>query len=288
MMAGNRFMAKSLVIGASGLVGGYIVQHLMARGETPFALSRSPRQNSEAVEWFVGNLLDPAAIDIPPFQTLYCTALAEQLVLALPRLINPALKRVVVITSTSIVTKIDSEIPAERELLRRYAESERRVAEICEQAGIEWTILRPTVIYAEGRDGNITRIARLVRKLGFIPLAGSGNGLRQPVHAEDVAIGAVDAAAHATAANRIYAIPGGDTITYREMVGRVFDGLRRPRRIVSVAPWIWRLAFSVLHRWLPNANAAMGTRMSNDMVFDSGPAKNDFGWHPRPFRPAFD
>ena len=67
-----------------------------------------------------------------------------------------------------------------------------------------------------------------------------------------------------------------------------FRGLRRPRRIVSVAPWIWRLAFSVLHRWLPNANAAMGTRMSNDMVFDSGPAKNDFGWHPRPFRPVFD
>jgi nucleoside-diphosphate-sugar epimerase len=219
---------------------------------------------------------------------LYCTALAEQLVLALPRLINPALKRVVVITSTSIVTKIESEIPAERELLQRYAESERRLAELCEQSGIEWTILRPTVIYAEGRDGNITRIARLIERLGFIPLAGSGKGLRQPVHAEDVAIGAVDAAASATAANRIYAIPGGDTISYREMVGRVFDGMRRPRCIISIAPAIWRTAFFVLNRWLPNANAAMGTRMSNDMVFDPAPARNDFGWNPRPFRPRFD
>ncbi|SDJ71267.1 MULTISPECIES: NAD-dependent epimerase/dehydratase family protein [Bradyrhizobium] len=281
-------MAKSLVIGASGLVGGYILQHLIDRGETPFALSRSSRTNSGSVEWFEGNLLDPAAIDIPPFTTLYCTALAEQLVLALPRLINPALKRIVVITSTSIVTKIDSEIPAERELLRRYADSERRLADICEQSGIEWTILRPTVIYAEGHDANITRIAGLIKKWGFIPLAGSGKGLRQPVHAEDVAIGAVDAAASATAANRIYAIPGGETISYREMVGRIFDGMRRPRRIISIAPVIWRVGFFILNRWLPNANSAMGTRMSNDMVFDSAPARNEFGWDPRPFRPRFD
>jgi len=55
--------------------------------------------------------------------------------------------------------------------------------------------------------------------------------LRQPVHAEDLAIGALAAAASPAAANKIYAIQAKDTITYREMVGTNFDGLHKPRRI---------------------------------------------------------
>jgi nucleoside-diphosphate-sugar epimerase len=281
-------MAKSLVVGASGLVGGYILRHLIDRGETPFGLSRSRPPNFASAEWFKGDLLNPATIDLPPFDTLYCTALTEYLVQAMPRLINPELKRVVVVTSTSIVTKINSEIPSERELLKRYAESEKKLVAICEQFDIEWTILRPTLIYAEGRDANITRIAKLIQRWGFIPLAGTGSGMRQPVHAEDVAIGAIDAASSPAAANRIYAIPGGETISYREMIGRVFDGMQRPRRIISIPPMIWKLVFLVAKHWLPNANTAMGKRMSDDMTFDPRPAVNDFQWRPRPFRPSFD
>ena len=44
-------------------------------------------------------------------------------------------------------------------------------------------------IYAKGRDGNISRLARVIDKIGFIPLAGNGAGRRQPVHDEDLAIG---------------------------------------------------------------------------------------------------
>jgi len=148
--------------------------------------------------------------------------------------------------------------------------------------------LRPTIIYDEGRDANITRLSRLIQKLGFLPLAGSGSGLRQPVHAEDLAIGALAAAASPAAANKIYAIPGKDTITYREMVGRIFDGLHKPRRIIPIPPALWRAAFSVAKPFVPNANVAMGNRMAKDMIFDSAPATEDFGWNPREFRPKFD
>jgi hypothetical protein len=32
----------------------------------------------------------------------------------------------------------------------------------------------------------------------------------------------------------------------------------------------------------------MGNRMAKDMIFDSAPAMEDFGWNPREFRPKFD
>jgi len=32
----------------------------------------------------------------------------------------------------------------------------------------------------------------------------------------------------------------------------------------------------------------MGTRMMKDMIFDSTPALEDFGWNPRNFHPVFE
>ncbi len=279
---------RSIVIGATGIVGGHIVDQLVRAGERPLALSRSEHSGSTNVEWLRGDLTAPAAIELPPVTTLYCTAHAGLLADALPYLLSPSLTRVVAFTSTSIVTKINSEIATERESVRLWAEAEQKLISTCDRLGIAWTVLRPTIIYDEGRDANITRLSRLIHRLGFMPLAGSGSGLRQPVHAGDLAIGALAAAASLAAANKIYAIPGKDTITYREMVGRIFDGLHKPRRIIPIPPPLWRAAFSLAKPFVPNANVAMGNRMAKDMIFDSAPAMEDFGWNPREFRPKFD
>jgi nucleoside-diphosphate-sugar epimerase len=279
--------ANSLVIGATGLVGGYIVDHLVRGGERPMALSRS-LQGSAGVDWFQGDLKKPETWKFPPFATLYCTANAALVPAALPHLFNPALKRVVVFSSTSVVTKWNSEIAAERETLKRLAQAEHAIAAICEQNNVGWTILRPTLIYAEGRDRNITPLSRLIRRFGFMPLVGGGPGLRQPVHAEDLAIGAIAAASSVLAIDKIYALPGGETLTYREMMGRIFDGLRLRRRTIAIPPFLWRAAFAVAKPLFPGANAAMGMRMMKDMVFDSTPAAQDFGWKPRMFNPVFE
>jgi nucleoside-diphosphate-sugar epimerase len=153
---------------------------------------------------------------------------------------------------------------------------------ICEQRNLEWTALRPTLVYREGRDGNITQLARLIKRYGFMPVVGSAQGLRQPVHAEDVAAAAVAAAKQPAAANKIYVLSGSETITYREMVGRIFDGLHKRRRIVPLPLSLWKAAFSVARPLFPEANVAWGTRMQTDLAFDASEAVRDLGWRPRP------
>jgi uncharacterized protein YbjT (DUF2867 family) len=207
---------------------------------------------------------------------------------ALPSLFSDELRRVVLFTSTSILTKLNSDIAAEREGLQRLADGEQQTIDICTRMGIGWTVLRPTMIYDEGRDANVSRLARLIQKAGVMPLAGRGAGLRQPVHAEDLAVGALNAASSEAARDKIYALPGPDAISYREMVGRIFDGLGKRRRIVTVPPVLWKTAFALAAPLLPNANVAMGERMSKDMVFDATPAIKDFGWNPRSFQPKFE
>jgi nucleoside-diphosphate-sugar epimerase len=278
---------KSLVIGATGLVGGYIVEHLLRTGERPLALSRSRHDRSD-IEWLPGDLEKPDTLRCPPFTTLYCTTDAILLPPALRRLFNPSLKRAVFFSSTSVITKLDSEVDAEREMLQTLADAEQEIVAACEENKVEWTILRPTLIYAEGRDINITPLSRLIRRFGFMPLVGGAPGLRQPVHAEDLAVGAIAAASSAAAANKFYSLPGGETLPYREMIGRIFDGLQKPRRVISVPPFLWRTGFTLAKPLFPSANVAMGLRMMKDMTFDPTPAIRDFGWKARSFRPVFD
>jgi len=283
----NAEQARCLVIGASGLTGGYILEHLVRGGQRPLAFSRS-RQSRTDADWYQGDLAKSEPFELPPFATLFCTADATLLPAALPHLFNPSLKRVVVFTSTSVITKIDSEIVSERETLKKLANAEQEIVAFCSQNKIGWTILRPTLIYAEGQDRNITPLSKLIRRFGIMPIVGGGSGLRQPVHAEDLAIGAISAASSEAAVNKFYSLPGGETIAYREMIGRIFDGLRMPRRTISIPPFMWKAAFVFAKPLFPGANVAMGTRMMKDMAFDSAPAAHDFGWNPRMFNPVFD
>jgi putative NADH-flavin reductase len=96
---------QTLVIGASGIVGGYIVEQLVRHGGQPLAMSRQPQQSAD-VAWLQGDLADPAALNIPPVDTIYCTADISLLADAVPLIATPALKRIIAFTSTSIVTKI--------------------------------------------------------------------------------------------------------------------------------------------------------------------------------------
>jgi nucleoside-diphosphate-sugar epimerase len=167
------------------------------------------------------------------------------------------------------------------------ANGEAAMVAFCENHGVAWTLLRPTLIYAEGRDRNVSRLAALIRRIGLLPLAGAGGGRRQPVHAEDLAQAALDAAVSQAARNRAYNLPGGETLTYRQMAERVFESLGLKPRIIAMPQWLWRLGFALVRPLLPGATAQMGSRMGADLTFDAAQAKRDFEWNPRMFRPIF-
>jgi nucleoside-diphosphate-sugar epimerase len=252
----------------------------------PFGLSREVRTKA-GVEWIKGDLANPQNVAWPDVEVIYCTASGTLLADALPHMLKPSLKRVVLFTTTGISTKTDSPDPEERAGIAAFEEAERKVISCCGALGLKLTVLRPTLIYEEGKDKNITQIARIIADVGFFPLCGRGRGLRQPVHAEDCAIAAISAASTASAEDKIYNLPGGETITYSEMVGRIFDGLDRPRFIVPVPPLLWMMAFHFARHRFPHIKPAMGLRMAKDMAFDPSPARSDFRWSPRPFKPSF-
>jgi nucleoside-diphosphate-sugar epimerase len=194
-------------------------------------------------------------------------------------------KRVVVLSSTSRFTKNDSSDTQEQDVARRLADAELHVQKWAERCGVEWVILRPTLIYGQGRDKNIVEIARFIKRFGFFPLFGKACGLRQPVHAEAVAAACIAALHTPNAANRAYNLSGGETLTYRDMVARVFTSLDRRPRYLVVPLWIFGVAVAVLRystryrKW----SSSMAKRMNMDMVFDHTEATQDLGFAPEAF-----
>jgi nucleoside-diphosphate-sugar epimerase len=110
-------------------------------------------------------------------------------------------------------------------------------------------------------------------------------GLRQPVHAEDVAMACVRAVQAPHVCRHAYNLSGGETLAYRDMVSRVFSALNRRPRLLTVPLWVFRIAVPLL-RCLPRYrkwSAAMAQRMNQDLVFDHGDAARDLGFVPRTF-----
>ncbi|WP_315777042.1 MULTISPECIES: NAD-dependent epimerase/dehydratase family protein [unclassified Bradyrhizobium] len=259
------------------MVGSRIAQGLPGA----ICVSRQPRPG-----WVVADLGRRETINLPEAEVIFCATSPVAFSTVMPEVLRRKPRRIVVITSTSVFSKLHSEDARERADMTSLRAAEDRIMRACERAGVEWTILRPSLIYSEGRDQNVTQIARIVRKLRFMPLYGRGNGLRQPVHAEDLGRGAIAAAISPAAANRAYSTTG-ETITYREMVGRIFDALAMRRRFVSLPPLAWNAAFAIARPLYPGVTPAMGKRMVKDLAFDSSEATADFGWQSRSFAPSF-
>ena len=272
------------LLGATSLVGKCLIPLLINSGARVCAFSRQPIEPvGEGIAW--RNLSDSSSATTDQLDHWICVAPIWVLPEHFPLLEASGARRVGALSSTSRFTKVDSGDMAETAVAARLIEAEDRVVAWAKSRGVEWVILRPTLIYGLGRDKNISEIARFIRRFGFFPVFGQAQGLRQPIHAENVAATCVSALQAPDAANRAYNISGGETLSYREMVARVFVALGRRPRLLTVPLWVFRLAVSVL-RCLPRYrqwSAAMAERMNRDLVFDHTDATRDLGFKPRVF-----
>ena len=282
------------VLGAGSVLGRRLLPRLAAGGWRVRAFSRSSA-TVDAGNAAAGEAAAPAGIAWrlldrpagPPAETIPCWvalcplwALAERL----PWLEDQGVKRLVALSSTSRFTKHSSSDPAERGLAARLASAEDKLLEWASGRGVIATLLRPTLVYDGLHDRNVALIAAFIRRWGWFPIVGSASGLRQPVHVDDVAAACVSALSAASLAPA-YELSGAETLSYRDMVGRVFLALGLPARFVTVPAWAVRLALPLL-RPLPrfrHLSSAMFARMDVSMAFDHAAATRDLGFQPRGF-----
>ena len=279
-------MRRALVFGGSGQIGRPLLARLQRRGWQVVAVSRRAQSAMPGVRWLRGEL---AAVEGLPLQVdaiLSCGPLDHFARWYARSAIE--CPRVVAFGSTSVEVKRDSADAAERELAARLREAEAGVLATAAARGAAATLLRPTLVYGAGGDRTLTRIAALARRWHGFALPRDAAGLRQPVHVDDLALAAFAVLDVAATHGGTYALPGGETLAYRDMVARVLATLQPPAKLHLLPPAAFRALLALAHAggMARDFGAAALARMREDLVFDAEPAREDFGYAPRAFEPA--
>lgn len=276
-------MRTALVFGASGQIGEALLARLDARDWQVFAVSRTPRPPSTNVRWLRGEFaaIDgvPGAVDVI-FSTGPLDGFAQWYARELV-----ATPRVVAFGSTSLDTKQASGDAYERDIVARLQAAERLVFDTASATGASATLLRPTLVYGAGRDQTLARIAAMARRMGFFVLPRGAEGRRQPVHVDDLAAAALAVVGAPATHGQAYALPGGETLAYREMVARTLAALDPPATLWQLPMPVFRavLSFARMAGAMRGLSDDAVARMREDLVFDATPARNDFGYAPRAF-----
>ncbi|MBB3225492.1 nucleoside-diphosphate-sugar epimerase [Luteibacter sp. Sphag1AF] len=271
-----------LVVGASSQLGLFFLPLIVATGRDVVALSRTPRADEAGVRWVVGELDQmPAEVGtLPGFEAIISFGPLDGLARWLAGATVAGTPHVIATSSMSAKWKQNSSVASDREIAARLNEGEALLAESCAARGMPWTVLRPALIYGAGMDKSLSRITQhaLARRVFPLPAA---RGLRQPVHARDVAQAALAALERPQARNRMFEIGGGEQLTTADM-------FRRLRRSLPVFTWpvpIPRLALALAARCIPSVRGAI-SRLDSDQIADNADAIAILGVHPQRFAPV--
>ena len=129
-------------------------------------------------------------------------------------------KKLIVLSSTSASTKVNSNNIWEVDLANKYLKSEHSIKILSKELKFKLCILRPTLIWGYKRDLNITYLMSFIARYGFLILPSKGLGIRYPIHVDQLAesIISVDSNNQIGLLN----ILGPEGIEYKEICKNIF------------------------------------------------------------------
>ena len=161
-----------------------------------------------------------------------------------------------------------------------------RIEESVINSGINYTILRPTMIYGSKKDRNIYKLIDYLYRHKYFPVFGKGLNLMQPIHARDLgeAIFLTFINRDKTI-NKTYNIAGKYPITYKQILLCISNNLKKQNIFIHI-PYFISLVTAHIYNMLsqkPLISVEQVMRMNEDKAFSYEEAVQDFGFNPVSF-----
>jgi nucleoside-diphosphate-sugar epimerase len=310
-----------LVTGATGFIGGRLVERLVGDGYSVRCLVRLSSDTSRLeqlnVELAVGDLTSPGSLARAVEgcdRVLHCGALVsdwatkEEIAAVnvggtrnlLEACVDAEVRRVVHFSSTDVYgyprgIAIDETYTGTR-FRNWYAQTKRdaeaEVWRVETAAGLEAVILRPATVYGPGSADVIGEIARAIRG-GHMLLVGGGRAIAGLCYVENLIDAAVVALSHGAAPGEAFNVSDGVGVTWREFTDALADGLGCRRVRWSVPYWMaYGVGFSLEHAYRllrrsvglsapPLLSRQAVQVLGRNQDFSSRRLRETLGWEPR-------
>jgi NADH dehydrogenase len=168
-----------------------------------------------------------------------------------------------------------------------YHRTKWKAEEYVRASGLEWTILRPSLIHGPG--GFMKKEAQWARKAAppFIgmPYFGrglfglGGAGLLQPLYVEDVARAFVDSLSNPQTIQKTYDLAGPDRLTWPQLHQAAAEIIVGKRRLNAPLPaWFAKSLASIGLGPLLGFSRDQVIMSQEDNTADMTPFEKDFGW----------
>ena len=168
-----------------------------------------------------------------------------------------------------------------------YGKSKEKADEfIINSSGMDYTIIRPTLIYGDAHQGPFHTFLTILEKIPFIiPIIGDGKALKQPVFVDDVVSAFILALESETAVGKFYNISGLDVMTMEEMIDciKIKKGITKLN--VKIPPWILFPLACILEMLSENPPLTRGTLVTTtqDGTLDNSMIQKELGFEPSSF-----
>jgi len=282
-----------MVTGATGFVGGYVVEELLRRGYRVRCLvrrgSESKLKRAGGLDWVVG--------DIRHAESVSRAAAGCQAGIHLVGIIAPTAgtsyseihvqgaRNVVDACTGQGVRRLVhlSALGAREGAPWPYLGSKWEGEQIVRRSSLAFTVFRPSVIHGAG--GEFTQmLVRLARAPMCVPVPETGEGLLQPVWVKEVAWLVAQALLLPRTARRVYEVGGAQVCTLEELVqtvSRLVNGKRRC--VIRIPRWLLAALAAVAEKvmkspWLTREQVGL---LAETNVCSLGPAREDFGFRPQ-------
>lgn len=272
-----------LLLGSTGFTGKYVLKELKKRRIAVRCFIRPESKQTSitpyADEIFVGSIHQPedwhqalagvkGVINLVSFKEGHVPLLLKQMEIG-------GVKRILLISTTAIFTSLN----VKSKIMRQQIEQQ------ITQSPLEWTIIRPTMIYGTADDRNMVRLIRAVKRFSIHPLPGGGEKMIQPIYVKDIARAIVDAFLSPKTIQRSYNVSGKESLTYKNCVQLIANVLGKRIFLVTLP-----LKIAVFLAWLlypipglPKIKKEQLLRLNEDKSFSHEDAARDFGFSPTTF-----
>lgn len=287
---------RVFLTGATGFVGGYILKRLVAEGHSVKALVRDPAKaklaTSNQIGLVPGDVAEGSGLDEG---TRDCDAvvhlvgiIAETGKATFERIHHIGARNAVEAAKRNGISRYVqmSALGVRADGVSEYQTSKWKGEEAVRQSGMDYCILRPSLIFGRG-SGFVTQMLDVMRKAPlFRPVPGSGKPLFRPIFVEDVAACFVQALTNPRVTNKTMELGGGDELSLDEVLQTIADcaGIRKPTFHVPMP--LMFMGAAVAQTILPRPPVTVGQlrMLKEGSTCDISPMVEAFDIHPVGFR----